>query len=453
MTAFETAIARARAWRPSWAVYPTPRLAAAVLATGVLWLLPPPAGRILAPAAVIALALLAMADYVWLPSRRAIAIDREAPEAIGLGDRVGLRYTVSSAWRWPVRVLLSDDMPPGVDADHPGVELELGARQSVTVDIQVVGQRRGRYPLGDVALAIVTPLGLLRRIIRARPTDSVVVVPSLSNVRRFRLLSMQHRLNDVGVRALRLRGEGGAFAGLRDYFPGDDPRLLDWKATARHGRLITREETVERSQTVILIVDCGRAMTQMAGRFSRFEHVLSAALVLGDVAATGGDRVGLLAFDDSVRAFVPPQREAVAVRKMRTALSALDATMTEPDYAAAFRLLAMRQRRRALLVFFTDVMDARAARTMVSYASRAAQRHLLVVVAIQNEELLAAARPTGSGSLALFRSAAAEELVREREEALSRMRQVGVSVLDVPPSRMAAAAVNRYLEIKARGAL
>jgi uncharacterized protein (DUF58 family) len=434
-------------------VYPTARLAALVLSTGVLWLLPAPFGRLLASVALALLVLAAVVDYVWLPSRRALAVEREAPETLGLGDRVNLRYVVSSAWRWPIRVSLSHDMPAGVEAEHSDVELELGARESLTIEVPAVGQRRGRFSLGDVALAIVTPLRLLKRIVRTQPSDSIVVVPSLSNVRRFRLLSMQHRLSDVGVRALKQRGEGGAFAGLREYFPGDDPRLVDWKATARHGRLITKEETVERSQTVMLIVDCGRAMTQMAGRFSRLEHVLSAALVLGDVAATGGDRVGLLAFDDTVRAFVPPQREAGAIRKMRTALSALEATSTEPDYAAAFRLLATRQRRRALLVFFTDVMDVRSARTLVSYASRAAQRHVLVVVAIQNEELLAAARPTDSGSLALFRSAAAEELVREREEALSRMRQVGVSVLDVPPSRMAAAAVNRYLEIKARGAL
>lgn len=451
MNRIETTVARVRAWRP--AVYPTARLATLVLSTAVLWLLPPPFGRPLATIGIALLVLAAGVDYVWLPSRRGLALERQAPDTVGLGDRVHLRYVVSSVWRWPIRVSLSDDLPAGLEAEHRDMNLELGARASLTIDVPAIGQRRGRFPLGDIALAIVTPLRLLKRIVRAQPSDSVVVVPSLSNVRRFRLLSMQHRLSDVGVRALKQRGEGGAFAGLRDYFPGDDPRLVDWKATARHGRLITKEETVERSQTVMLIVDCGRAMTQMAGRFSRLEHVLSAALVLGDVAATGGDRVGLLAFDDSVRAFVPPQREAVAIRKMRTALSALEATSTEPDYAAAFRLLATRQRRRALLVFFTDVMDARAARTMVSYASRAAQRHVLVVVAIQNEELLAAARPTDSGSLALFRSAAAEELVREREEALSRMRQVGVSVLDVPPSRMAAAAVNRYLEIKARGAL
>jgi len=446
-------LARVRAWRPSWSVFPTRRLAEVVLVSSVLWLIPGATGQVVALSATVVVLLVAIADYVRLPSRRSVRVERAGPETIGLGDGTTLEYRVVSTWRWPVRIVVSDDMPAGVDGSVSGDAFSLGARDSRTVSAAVIGQQRGRFPLGDIALAITTPLGLLRRIVRSRPRDSVVVVPSLSNVRRFRLLSLQHRLGDVGVRALKQRGEGGAFAGLRDYVPGDDPRVVDWKSTARHGRLITREETVERSQTVISIIDCGRAMTQLAGRFARFEHVLSAALVLGDVAASGGDRVGLLAFDDTIRAFVPPQRESVAVKKMRTALSALDATSTEPDYASAFRLLATRQRRRALLVFFTDVVDARTARTLVSYASRAAQRHVLVLVAIQNEALLAAARPGDGGALALFRSAAAEELVREREEALARMRRAGVSVLDVPPSRMAAAVINRYLEIKARGEL
>jgi uncharacterized protein (DUF58 family) len=428
-------------------------LAEVVVLTGALWLIPGAWGRIVASAAVGAVLLVVLADYVRLPSRRAVSVERAGPETIGLGDAATLEYHVTSTWRWPLRVVLADDLPAGIDGQVSNETFMFGARESRTIPATVTGQQRGRFPLGDIALAITTPLGMLRRIVRLRPSDSVVVVPSLSNVRRFRLLSMQHRLGDVGVRALKQRGEGGAFAGMREYVPGDDPRLLDWKATARHGRLITREETIERSQIVIPIIDCGRAMTQLAGRFARFEHVLSAALVLGDVAASGGDRVGLLAFDDSIRAFVPPQRESVAVKKMRTALSALEATSTEPDYASAFRLLATRQRRRALLVFFTDVMDARMARTLVSYASRATQRHVLVLVAIQNEALLAAARPGDGGALALFRSAAAEELVREREEALARMRRAGVSVLDVPPSRMAAAVINRYLEIKSRGEL
>ena len=446
-------IARIRSRRPLWGLHPTPRLAQLVLVSGALWLLPGTVGVALGAIALAAIGGLVVFDYLRIPRADGVEIARSIPDQIGLGDRVELQYTLGSRWGWPIFVRLSDEIPSGVSTSIPSAVIDLGPGEQRTISIEAEGDARGRYTLRDVALRVHTSLGLLYRVIRAPLRNETTVVPSFSNVRRFRLLAMQNRLSDAGVRALKQRGEGTAFAGMRDYVPGDDPRLLDWKSTARHGRLIVREQSIERSQTVISLIDCGRAMTQTAGRFTRFEHVLSAALVLSDVAATSGDRVGLIAFDDVVRSFVPPQQGAGALRNVRSALSGLDATLTEPDYAAAFRLLAMRQRRRALVLFFTDVIDVRTARSFIAYAGRAAQRHSVVIVALQNDALLEAARPGTEGSLALFRSAAAEELIREREEALARMRQVGVTVLDVSPSRMAAAVVNRYLEIKSRGLL
>ncbi|MGH7618351.1 MAG: DUF58 domain-containing protein [Gemmatimonadaceae bacterium] len=445
--------ARLRARRPLWGVYPTTRLALVVLVTGALWLVPGAAGRAVAIAAVAFVVTLVLFDYLRLPHARHVAVERSAPETIGLGDSAELTYVVRSDWAWPLRVALFDVYPTGIAATAPNRELSIDGHSELAITVPMTGQTRGRQSLAEMALRITTPRALLARLVRRQTPSDIIVIPSLTNVRRFRLLAMQHRLSEAGVRALKQRGEGTAFAGLRDYVPGDDPRLLDWKATARHGRLIAREQTVERSQTVISLIDCGRAMTQLAGTFARFEHVLSSALLLSDVAATGGDRVGLIAFDDQIRAFVPPQRGTQALRSLRTTMTALDATLTEPDYASAFRLLATRQRRRALVVFFTDVIDERAARQFVAYAGRAALRHAMVVVAIQNEALIAAARPASTGSLALYRSAAAEELVRERDEALARMRHAGITVLDVAPSRMAAAVVNRYLEIKSRGLL
>lgn len=439
--------------QPRWTVFPTPRLAMLVLVAAAAWLVPGDAAGIVVTLTNGVLVLAAAADFLLLPRRRDIDIERIAPETLGLGDAAELQYAFSSRWRWPVTVTVADEMPPAVTGGIATSPFVLGPRTRVVVVAPVTGAQRGCHPLGDIAVTVTTRLGLLQRIIAQRMPDEVVVVPSLAGIRAFRLLSLQHRLSDIGMRALKRRGEGGAFAGLREYTPGDDPRSIDWKATARHGRMISREETVERSQTVLLAVDCGRAMTQMAGRLPRFEHVLAASLMLTDVAANGGDRVGLIAFDDQIRAFVPPQRQGAAVRQLRIALSALDATSAEPDYAAAFRMLAARQRRRALLVLFTDVIDARAARSLASYAARAALRHALVLVALQNEALLSAARPSSTSPLALFRSAAAEELVHERDEALARIRQAGVTVLDVPPTRMAAAVVNQYLEIKSRGAL
>jgi uncharacterized protein (DUF58 family) len=407
----------------------------------------------IAATAALATAVVVVFDYTRLPGRRAIEVERSIPESIGLGDTVELRYAIRTTWPWPARVELFDDVPFGIGATLPNAPFTLAAGSDQTIAVDAEGETRGRYRFEHVALRVRTPMGLLAKLVRVPLSNEVVVVPSLTNVRRFRLLSMQRRLSDAGIRALKQRGEGTSFSGLRDYVPGDDPRLLDWKSTARHQRLISREQSIERSQTVISLIDCGRAMTQLAGRFSRFEHVLSAALVLSDVAAGSGDRVGMIAFDETVRAYVPPQRGTAALRTIRAALGGLDATLTEPDYASAFRMLATRQRRRALVLFFTDVIDERAARAFIAYAGRAAQRHAVVIVALQNDALLAAARPTRDGALALFKSAAAEELIREREEALARMRHVGITVLDVSPTRMAASVVNRYLEIKARGLL
>jgi uncharacterized protein (DUF58 family) len=266
-------------------------------------------------------------------------------------------------------------------------------------------------------------------------------------------LALQHRLHEAGVRTLRQRGEGRSFAGLREYVLGDDPRHIDWKASARRGKPITREFTIEQSQTVFTLIDAGRSMTQLAGAFSRFEHALSAALVLTDVAGTAGDRIGTLVFDDVVRTFVPAQRGKTALRAVRNALVPVQATMTEPDYAGAFRFLASHQRRRALIVFFTDVIDVRASRALLAHVTRGAVRHLVVVVALRNDALFAAAVPGAASERSLYESAAAEELILARDEALERMRRAGVTVIDVSPQAMTAAVVNRYLEIKARGAL
>jgi uncharacterized protein (DUF58 family) len=276
----------------------------------------------------------------------------------------------------------------------------------------------------------------------------------MAGVRRFRLLSLHQRLRDMGVRTLRRRGEGTSFANLRDYVVGDDPRHVDWKATARRRKLITREYSVEQGQTVIIAIDAGRMMTQLSDGTPRFEYALSAATLLADVAVQSRDQVGLLVFDDEVRAFVPPARGSEALERIRRALIPATATMAEPDYASAFRLLSERHRKRSLIVLFTDAIDPRASQALIAHTTRSAQRHVVVVVALRNDRLVQAAVPAdGASTTKLYESAAAEELVLAREEALARMRRAGVSVLDASPRAMAAAVINRYLELKARASV
>ena len=184
-------------------------------------------------------------------------------------------------------------------------------------------------------LRVRGPLGLVQRSLRRMRRPPVAVVPSIAGVRRYRLLALQHRLREAGIRTIRRRGDGTSFANLREYVEGDDPRHIDWKASARRARLITREYAIEQGQTVIIAIDAGRMMTQLVGDTSRFEYALASATVLADVATRSGDHVALLVFNDEVRAFVPPAKGALALRRIREAMMPLTRPLVEPDYASA----------------------------------------------------------------------------------------------------------------------
>ena len=436
---------------------PSRRLALVVACAAPLWLASGTlAGFVIAVACSVGVLAVTLLDLVLLPAASDLAVTRELPAAVGVGDSVEGAYAVESRWGRALRVSLHDAVPPAfLDATHDVAERPLAPHRSLSLPIAATGRARGETPLGDVALRVRTPLGLVARTLRYRRDDRIVVAPSLAGVRRFRWLAVHERLAAAGVRDTRRRGEGRSFARLRDYVVGDDPRYIDWKATARRGHTITREFTVEQSQTMYVLVDAGRSMTQLAGAYPRFEYALSSALVLADVAVRAGDRVGAMVFDDRLRVLVPAQRGTGALHALRTALVPVQPTLVEPDYSAAFRALALRQRKRALVVLLTDVIDARAARSLLAHLSRGASHHLALVVALRNEALVSAsALPVeGAGAARLYASAAAEELLTERATALQRMRDAGVVVLDVAPDAMAAAVVSQYLELKARGAL
>ncbi|HUF27888.1 MAG TPA: DUF58 domain-containing protein [Gemmatimonadaceae bacterium] len=434
----------------------TRRLALIVALLAPLWLLSgAPIGLAIATTASLAVVLVMFADAMLLPGRRSLEVTREVPPTVGVGETVEGIYRVRSAVPRALRVSLHDRLPRAVvkTAETPGTH-RLAPRGQLLFPVAVAGRERGVHALGPVSLQVTGTLGLVQRLLHRDLDDSITVAPSLAGVRRYRLLALQHRLQDAGVRNIRRRGEGTTFANLREYALGDDPRHVDWKATARRRKLITREYTVEQGQTVMIAIDAGRLMTQLSGQWSRFEYALSAALVLADVAVHSGDRVGLILFDDEVRAFVAPVRGRAALQLIREALIPAQARLVEPDYAAAFRTLAARYRRRSLVVTFTDVIDVRASQALIAHTTRSVARHLPVVVALRNDELTAAATASGrTTTQGLYEAAAAEELVAAREAALQRMRQAGVSVVDTSPQKMSAAVVNRYLEVKARATL
>lgn len=435
---------------------PTPRFAIVVALAAPSWLLSSStAGQAVATAIIVLVAIAAFTDALRIPGAHYIKLDRSFPTSIGVGDTKQAHYEISSAWPTSLSVIVTQQLPASIGATTlPTNSSRLEPVSPLQLPLTLTGRTRGTISLGPVAVTILSPWKLVRRSLIYSLPDTISVIPSIVGAGRYRLLAAQHRLRTAGQRVIRRRGAGTSFANLRDYVAGDDPRRIDWKATARRHRLISREFTIEQGQTIMIAIDCGRMMTQLAGDRPRFEYALASALTLADIALSTGDRVGLIVFDSLVRRYIAPTRAPGTLGAIRDALTSVTATMTEPDYAAAFRTLTERNRRRSLIVLFTDVIDIRSSRAVIALSARSADRHLPLVVALRNEQLVTASIPLlGATDEQTYESAAAEELLSARDEALQSMRQAGVAVLDTAPTTMTAALVNRYLEIKERSVL
>lgn len=400
---------------------------------------------------LVLLVLLAL-DWASAPGEAKLTVERRTPARISLGATAQVEIRLDNRTGRRVRVRVTDDLPSLLERQGDDVvDAWLPALREERVRYGARTLRRGDGAFGDIHLRVAGPLGLAWRQRRIARNDAVRVIPGMLEVTRYRLLGMRNRLREAGFRSVRQRGEGGAFESLREYVRGDDPRNLDWKASARRGGLIVRQYEMERRQNIVLAIDAGRLMTQKVGERERLDYALTAALLLADVAGVHDDAVGLLVFSDQVEMFLPPARKSLS--RLSEALGQVHAKMVEPNYPAAFTYLGQQVRRRSLLVLFTDIIDPLASAAVVSQLSRAADRHLPLAVAIRNPDLEAAAALEPVDEDAVYRRAAAEELLQSRAAALSAMQRAGVLIADTRPGDAVPAVVNRYLDVKRRGML
>ena len=402
---------------------------------------------------------------IWLDSTMAVGArpEREPLPALSVGHTGQVAYRWANSSRRRARLRVRETRPDILGGTQPPRAVTIPASAVTREEVSVVPLRRGRETGGGFVLDSLGPLGLGRRRLRIPLPWDVVVYPPLVSVRLRASVAEALRRRDVGTKAIRRLGEGRLFESLREWGPGDDLRHIDWKATARRGKVITRQYEADRRQQVLLVLDTGRLMTADIGGggggagggagVARLDFAVQAALELAYAAAQHDDNVGIMTFADGVQHFVAPERGRAGVRRVVDVLAVVQAKLVEPDYPGAFRYLAARNRKRALTVLFTDVIDRFASDALVANVASLRPRHLPLAVTLRNPELdaVAALRPTTSRDA--FRKAAAEELLHAREEALGHMRRAGVLVIDVTPERAAQAVVRKYLDLKRRGTL
>lgn len=432
---------------------PAPALIAGVLLLAVLglavafgWV--PRAALVFGATVLAALALVDGARLLHLPTPR---VQRECAPVLPLGVRREVLLTLHPADARALRVDVHDGHPPEFLVSGLPRRLQLAAHASTRFDYAITAHERGRYVFSAVQLRLHAPLRLWtqRRLVAAE--QALKVYPDFAPLTRLALIGADQASRVLGAHLRRRRGDGTEFHQLREYREGDSLRQIDWKASQRARKLVSRDYREERNQQVMLLLDTGRRMLARDGALSHFDHVLNASLLLAWIALRQGDAVGLCAHGGEAR-FVKPARGSAALDGMLGAVYDLQPQPVATDYPAAATELARRQPRRSLVVLITNVRDEDVEDLLI--AVRQLRRRHVVIVASLREKALDAARdalPTDfdgallAGAVALY--------LEDRRNAHDALRAHGASVLDVDSDALPAALVERYLAIKREGIL
>lgn len=353
----------------------------------------------------------------------------------------------------PLRGVLRDEPPSDFETTAREFPLDLAPGAVGEFHYWVVPQARGSDFFAGSFVRVSGPLGLVDRVWRLSSEQPVRVYPNVLALREFDLLRQRGHLRQMGIRRSRMRGLGMEFESLREYTQGDDFRKIDWKATARRGKLVVRNFEQERNQSVVLGIDVGRLMLAEVGGIRKLDHVLDAALMLAHAAAHAGDCVGILVYADTVRRSIPPRKGRNTLGAIIEALHDLEAEPVESDPARAFAYFASRWNRRSLLVCFSDVEDEEQALAMAAALGPLSKRHLTLLARVADPRLFELAHAGVETRGDLFRRAAAQQLESERARAGSTLSGRGIHTLDAEPQDLATALVSFYFDVKERGAL
>jgi uncharacterized protein (DUF58 family) len=387
-----------------------------------------------------------------LPAR--VRIERHLGSRFAVGAETEVRIEVANHMPRDISLIIKDEYPPQMKLSGTReARFNVEAQTTASMIYGLTAPKRGRFEFGQIAVRYLSRWRLVWTAGAVGAPVAVKVYPNMRRAREAELKALGARSFVAARRKSQWRGEGRDFESLRDYVRGDEMRHLSWTATARRGKLVTRQYQMERDQTILIALDAGRLMTARIENETKLDSAVHAALALMSAAARAGDNAGLLVFGRRVDAFLPPKRGAEHLDAALETLYAVQPQMIEPSYARAFEFISANSRRRSLVVVLTDLVDEEGSRELLASLKLLRPRHLPLVVTIADRDLKAVVRQTPQDERELFRQSVAEEIIHLRESALRLVEAQGGLALDVTAAALAPKLLETYLRVKERGML
>ncbi|MFW5886203.1 MAG: DUF58 domain-containing protein [Bacteroidota bacterium] len=381
-----------------------------------------------------------------------ILIKRDLPARLSNGDPNEINIYVKNKYRFNVSLGIIDELPPQFQVRDFEMKTLLAPGEEKKLSYMLKPLERGVYEFGQVLVYVKGYIGFFkRRFVAEKNNESVKVYPSFINMRKYEIMAISDRLNEVGIKRIRKIGHHTEFEQIREYVRGDDYRTINWKATARRSRLMINQYQEEKLQQVYNVIDMGRTMEMDFENMTLLDYAINSALVLANTALIKNDKTGLFTFNKDINMFMTAERKNNTMARILEILYKQDTLFQESDYAKLYVTIKRKINQRSLLIIYTNFESVFSLKRQMEYFMQLSKFHLVLVVIFENTEIKKLLDEKASSLPGIYIQTIAEKFIHNKKLIAREFGKHGIHCLITKPNQLTVNLINKYLEFKGMG--
>jgi len=395
--------------------------------------------------------LLAVVDAVILfRIPEGLDMYRRVPERFSNGDENQVELALTNRYPFSVTVRVFDEVPVQFQVRDQEYRSTLAAGASTQIPYTLRPVERGEYAFGYLYAWVSSPISALTRRYRGGQPVTIPTYSSFIQMRQYQLMAISNRLTELGVKSIRRLGHSAEFEQIKAYVRGDDFRTLNWKASARVGKLMVNQYTDERAQQVYCLIDKSRTMKMPFDGMRLLDYAINSSLILANIALFKKDKAGLVTFAEQVDTFLGAEDRPIQMQRILEALYKQETRFKEAAMDRLYSVIRRKIPQRSLLVLFTNFESLTSMQRQLPYLQRLAKLHRLVVVFFENTELRNLLQTPPDNTQDLYIQTLGEYFAYEKQQIIRELSRKGILSILTTPENLTVEVLNKYLEIKSR---
>jgi uncharacterized protein (DUF58 family) len=382
-----------------------------------------------------------------------IVVQRKVNNRLNLGDENKVTITIKNKTVQPINFSLIEGYPVEMQVRATAFKGFIVANSTKEFHYQFVPKRRGEFFFEDVFVIIRSMFFLASRRVDVPLKEAVHVYPSVLQMKQYELQVFHQQKTSNGIKKIRRLGNNSDFEQIKNYVQGDELKTINWKATSRRNELMVNQYQEEKSQSIYCIIDKSRNMQMEFDELSMLDYSINSTLVFSNIALRKGDKAGLITYSDKIGTMLAAERSGGQMRRIQEALYNQKTQYKESNFELLYQSIRRTVRSRSLLVLFTNFETEFAMRRAMPYLRKLNQKHVLMVVFFQNSELQELAFQPSKTIHEVYQSAVAERMISIKTKIARELRQNGIQTVLTLPEELSINTINKYLELKAKGAI